>query len=50
MAEAVVEVTTFTFSPTKNENSEWKTKWEVIKFDWFMKLYIESKDDDDLEE
>jgi len=26
MAEAVVEVTTFTFSPTVNENSEWKTK------------------------
>jgi DNA topoisomerase-1 len=50
MSEAVVEVTTFTFSPTVNDNSEWKTKWEVIKFDWFMKLYIESKDDDDLEE
>jgi len=26
MAEAVVEVTTFTFSPTINTNSEWKTK------------------------
>jgi len=50
MAEAVVEVTTFIFSPTWNDNSEWKTKWEVIKFDWFMKLYIESKDDDDLED
>lgn len=50
MAEAIVEVTTFTFSPTINENSEWKTKWEVIKFDWFMKLYIESKDDDDVSE
>jgi len=50
MSEAVVEVTTFTFSPTINENSEWKTKWEVIKFDWFMKLYIESKDDDDIDE
>ena len=50
MAEAVVEVTTFMFSPTINSNSEWKTKWEVIKFDWFMKLYIESKDDDDLED
>jgi len=50
MSEAIVEVTTFTFSPTVNENSEWKTKWEVIKFDWFMKLYIESKDDDDLED
>ena len=50
MAEAVVEVTTFVFSPTINEKSEWKTKWEVIKFDGFMKLYIESKDDDDLED
>jgi DNA topoisomerase I len=50
MSEAVVEVTTFSFSPTVNDNSEWKTKWEVIKFDWFMKLYIESKDDDELED
>ncbi len=50
MAEAVVEVTTFLFSPTINSNSQWKTKWEVIKFDWFMKLYIESKDDDELED
>ena len=26
MSEAIVEVTTFMFSPTVNENSEWKTK------------------------
>ncbi len=47
MSDAIVEVTTFIFSPVINDNSEWKTKWEVIKFDWFMKLYIESKDDDE---
>lgn len=47
MKEAIVEVTTFEFSPLKNEKQSWITKWEVIKFDWFMKLYIESKDDDD---
>ena len=47
MAEAIVEVTTFKFSPTNALNQEWLTKWEVIKFDWFMKLYIESTDDED---
>lgn len=46
MSDAVVEITTFTFSPLKNENQTWVTKWEVIKFDWFMKLYIESNDDE----
>lgn len=52
MSDAVVEVTTFSFSPTKAQNQLWITKWEVIKFDWFMKLYIESTDDEneDLEE
>ena len=49
MSEALVEVTNFIFSPTANDNSEWKTKWELIKFDWFMKLYIEWKDDEDSE-
>ncbi len=49
MSEALVEVTNFIFSPTTNDNSEWKTKWELIKFDWFMKLYIEWKDDEDSE-
>lgn len=52
MSDAIVEVTTFSFSPTKAQNQLWITKWEVIKFDWFMKLYIESTDDEneDLEE
>lgn len=46
MSDAIVEVTTFTFSPEKATNQEWITKWEVIKFDWFMKLYIEWNDDE----
>ena len=47
MSDAIVEITTFLFSPEKASNQEWVTKWEVIKFDWFMKLYIEWKDEDD---
>jgi DNA topoisomerase I len=50
MKEALVEVTTFTFSPETATNQEWITKWEVIKFDWFMKLYIEGTDDESEEE
>lgn len=50
MEEAIVEVTTFNFSPIKAENQNWITKWEVIKFDWFMKLYIESNDEENLDE
>lgn len=46
MSDAIVEVTTFTFSPVEDKTQEWITKWEVIKFDWFMTLYIESTDDE----
>ena len=46
MSEALVEVTTFTFSPESASSQEWVTKWEVIKFDGFMKLYIEWTDDE----
>jgi len=46
MSDAVVEVTTFSFSPERATNQLWITKWEVIKFDWFMKLYIEWTDDE----
>ncbi|RAL57469.1 DNA topoisomerase I [Candidatus Gracilibacteria bacterium GN02-872] len=49
MSDAIVEISTFTFSPENFENQEWITKGEVIKFDGFMKLYIESKDDEDEE-
>lgn len=41
MKDAIVEVTTFDFSPQRTPNQSWITKGEVIKFDGFMKLYIE---------
>ncbi len=47
MQEAIVEVTTYHFSPEKAPNQTWTSKWEVIKFDWFMKLYIEWNDDEE---
>ena len=50
MKDAIVEVTTFSFSPTKASNQLWITKWEVIKFDGFMKLYIEWTDDENEDE
>jgi len=46
MSDAIVEVTTFNFCPVSNDKQEWITKGEVIKFDWFMTLYIESSDDE----
>lgn len=46
MKDAIVEVTTFEFSPESAKNQTWVTKGEVIKFDWFMKLYIEWNDDE----
>ena len=46
MADAIVEVTKFTFSPEKNLNQDWVTSGEVIKFEGFMKLYIEWTDDE----
>lgn len=50
MSDAIVEVTTFNFSPINADNQLWVTKWEVIKFDWFMKLYIEWTDDENNED
>ena len=47
MQEAIVEVTTYHFSPSKSSNQTWTSKWEVIKFDGFMKLYIEWSDDEE---
>ncbi len=47
MKDAIVEVTTFDFSPEKATNQSWITKGEVIKFDGFMKLYIEGTDDEE---
>lgn len=50
MAEAVVEVTTYNFSPENNPKQTWVSKGEVIKFDGFMKLYIEGTDDEEEKE
>ena len=41
MRDAVVEITTFSFTPQTATNQIWTSKGEVIKFDGFMKLYIE---------
>jgi DNA topoisomerase-1 len=47
MQEAIVEVTTYKFSPEKSPKQTWVSKGEVIKFDGFMKLYIEWTDDEE---
>ncbi len=47
MQEAIVEVTTYNFAPETATNQTWVSKWEVIKFDGFMKLYIEWNDDEE---
>jgi len=46
MAEALVEVSTLSFSPEDFKNQDWIAKGEMIKFDGFMKLYIEGSDDE----
>ncbi len=47
MSDAHVEITTFSFAPTHLKHQEWIAKGEVIQFEGFMKVYIESHDDDD---
>ena len=47
MQDAIVEVTTYNFAPENSPKQTWVSKWEVIKFDWFMTLYIEWNDDED---
>lgn len=46
MSDAELELTTFTFSPENAQNQDWVAKWQVIKFEWFMKVYIEDTDDE----
>ncbi|EKE27818.1 MAG: hypothetical protein ACD_3C00145G0004 [uncultured bacterium (gcode 4)] len=50
MKEAIIETTTYNFSPEWNEEQSWISKWEVIKFAWFMKLYIEWTDEENGDE
>jgi len=46
MSDAIFEVTKYNFSPKSYLDSEWEVSGEVVKFDGFMKLYIESHDDE----
>lgn len=47
MKEAIIETTTFSFSPESHTTQTWMTKGEVIRFPGFMKLYIEGTDDEE---
>ncbi len=47
MKEAIVETTTYSFSPLEADGQLWTSKGEVIKFAGFMKLYIEGTDDEE---
>jgi len=49
MQAAKIETTTYSFVP-KDLDQKWQTKWQVILFDGFMKVYTEGKDDEDEEE
>jgi len=50
MKEALVETTTYIFNPKWNEDQDWVSKWEVIKFPGFMKLYTEWNDEEENDE
>lgn len=45
MKEADIETTTYHFCPV-SKDEDWIARGEVIKFPWFMKLYIEGTDDE----
>ncbi len=47
MKEAIIETTTYQFSPNEADSHLWTSKGEVIKFPGFMKLYIEGTDDEE---
>lgn len=47
MREALIETTTYTFSPQEADNQSWISKGEVIRFPGFMKLYVEGTDDEE---
>lgn len=46
MSPAELEKTKITIQSWPNKH-DFLAQWEVIKFDWFLKLYLESKDDED---
>lgn len=48
MSPAIIEKTKATIDISSNKNKFIAT-WEVVKFDWFLKVYFESRDDDEEE-
>jgi DNA topoisomerase-1 len=50
MAEALLERTVVKIAISSIENTHLVAEGEVLKFDGFLKVYLESKDDDDEEE
>lgn len=50
MKEALVETTTYHFVPEGTGNQEWIAKGEVVRFQGFMKLYVEGTDDEESED
>lgn len=47
MKEALIETTTYTFTPKEADGQTWISKGEVIRFAGFMKLYVEGTDDEE---
>ncbi len=50
MADAVVEKTTVRIGISSQPDTQLKAEGEVLQFDGFLKVYLESKDDEDEEE
>ncbi|MBW7954888.1 type I DNA topoisomerase [Candidatus Gracilibacteria bacterium] len=50
MEDAKIETTVFDFAPTHKKNESYIASGEVVKFDGFMKLYIEGTDEENDEE
>jgi len=50
MTPAVLEKTKATIDISSSSKVKFFAQWEVIKFDGFLKLYLESKDDEDEED
>lgn len=50
MAEAIVEKTTAKIGISTVKDTQFQASGEVLKFDGFLKVYLESKDDDEEEE
>ncbi len=50
MKEALIETTTYRFVPVGTDSQEWVAKGEVVRFQGFMKLYVEGTDEEEGED